>query len=489
MGKLKPFADKKAYEAVCGAFRQSGGGMTVADLAAKTALPLAVVKEAAPRAADEYNGSLSVTESGEILYAFPHGFKSRRRGVKVFLKKALSKTGKALLTFGKWAFKVWIMLMLIGYFALFMLLALAALLLSVAASSSNNSSSRRSSDGAVGLVGGLFNMIIRLWFYSELLNMDRNYAYGRRPVEKPRGRPLHKAIFSYVFGDGDPNATIEQRHKSAVIAFIQANKGVINLEEYIAITGKPPEDADRAITAFCAEFSGSPEATDDGTIVYRFDDLMLKTEGGAWSTTVPYKQLLRFSGNTRKMNTWFAVINTVNLAFGGYFLYHSLIPQTGPVTLFNYFYRVTGILLDVGASGAQTFLLPVLGVVPVVFSLLFWVIPIVRNVSLKKENERIKFENLRKIGVQHVYTAPLSVKPAEIKSSMTEASPENGPRAQDAIIKELSFFGSPDVTADENGELTYAFTAIKREKDATRAYRDSLDTGGASGLGKVVFTA
>jgi hypothetical protein len=453
-----------------------------------------VVKDAAPRAADEYNGSLSVTESGEILYAFPHGFKSRRRGAKVLLNKALSTAGKALLAFGKWAFKVWIMLMLVGYFALFMLLALAALLLSVAASSSssNNSSSRRSSDGAIGLVGGLFNMIIRLWFYSELFGMNRNYGYGyehsRRPAEKPRGRPLHKAIFSYVFGDGDPNATIEQRHKSAAIAFIQANKGVINLEEYIAITGKPPADADREITAFCAEFGGSPEATSDGTIVYRFDDLMLKAENSARSTAVPYKQLARFSGNTRKMNTWFAVINTVNLAFGGYFLYHSLSPQTGPATLFNYFYRITGVLLGGGASSAPPFLLPMLGVVPVVFSLLFWVIPIVRSLRLKTENERIKLENLRKIGVQRVYTAPLSVKPAEIKSSMAEAAPQNIVRAQDAIIKELSFFGSPDVTADETGELTYSFTAIKREKDATRAYRDSID-GNAPGLGTVVFTA
>jgi hypothetical protein len=487
VGKLKSFADKKAYEAVCDAFRHSGNGITVADLAAKTALPLAVVKEAAPRAADEYNGSLSVTESGEILYSFPHGFKSRRRGVEVFIKKVLSKAGKALLAFGKWAFKVWIMLMLVGYFALFMLLALAALLLSVAANSSNNSSSRRSDDGAIGLVGGLFNMIIRLWFYSELLNMDRNYAYGRRPVERPRGRPLHKAIFSYVFGDGDPNATIEQRQRSAVIAFIQANKGVINLEEYIAITGKPPLDADQDITAFCAEFGGSPEATEDGTIVYRFDDLLLKAETSARSVAVPYRQLLQFSGNSKKMNRWFAVINTVNLAFGGYFMYNSLIPQTGPVTLFNYLHRVTGVLLG-GASGTQTFILPVLGVVPVVFSLLFWIIPAVRKLRLKKRNENIKLENLRKIGVQHIYSAPLSVKPAEIKSCMTEASPANLTRAQDTIIKELSFFGSPDITADENSALVYSFTGIKRDKDAARKYRDSID-GSASDLGKVVFNA
>ncbi|MDR1095190.1 MAG: hypothetical protein LBL31_02240 [Spirochaetaceae bacterium] len=482
---MKPVTDKKAYEAVCEAFRHSGAGITVADLAAKTALPLAVVKEAAPKAADEYNGSLSVTESGEILYAFPHGFKSRYRGAGVFLKKALTKLGKAFAVFGKWAFKVWIMLMLVGYFAFFMLLALAALLISVASNSSNNSSSRHSDEGAFNLIGGLFNMIIRLWFYSELFNMNRN-AYGRRTAAKPRGRPLHKAIFSYVFGDGNPNATIEQRHKTAVIAFIQANKGVINLEEYIAVTGKAPLDADREITAFCAEFAGSPEVTEGGTIVYRFDDLMLKAETSARSIAVPYKQLRRFSGNTKKMNTWFGVINTVNLLFGGYFLYHSLIPQTGGTTLFNYLYRVAHILTG-NSPSAQSFLLYGLGVVPVVFSLLFWIIPIIRNLNLKKENAGIKLENLRKIGTLHVYTAPLTVKPAGIKSSMTEASPENLTKAQDTIIKELAFFGSPDINAEENGEVVYSFTGIKRDKDATGEYRNSI--GGGPDLGKVIFNA
>jgi hypothetical protein len=487
VGKLKSFADRKAYTAVCDALRKSGGGVTAADIAAKTALPLAVVKEAVPRAADEYRGSLSVTESGEILYSFPRGFKSRYRGVGVFFKKALSKAGKAFLVFGKWAFKVWIMLMLVGYFAFFMLLALATLLLSLTANSSN-SESRRSHDGAFNLVGGLFNMIIRLWFYSELFNMERNYAYGQRPAAKVRGRPLHKAIFSYAFGDGDPNATIEQRNKSAVIAFVQANKGVINLEEYIAITGKIPLEADRDITAFCAEFGGSPEAADDGAIVYRFDDLLLRAEESARSVAVPYKQLLRFSGNTKKMNSWFAVINTVNLLFGGYFLYNSLTVQTGAVTLFNYLYRVTDRLLGYGDSVAQTFILPVLGVIPVVFSLLFWIIPLMRGANLKKQNESIKLENLRKIGVLHVYNEPLAVKPDSIKSNMAEASPANLRKAQDTIIKELSFFGSPDVTAGDNGELTYSFAGIKREKDATRKYRDSIDSR-KSNLGSVIFNA
>jgi hypothetical protein len=178
----------------------------------------------------------------------------------------------------------------------------------------------------------------------------------------------------------------------------------------------------------------------------------------------------------------------VNLLFGSYFLYNALMPPPEVTTLFNYLYRVTVILTGSVVPSAPAFLLPVLGIVPLAFSLLFWIIPVVRKVNIKKENTAIKLENLRKIGVQHVYTAPLSVKPAEIKSSMAEALPENLTKAQDAIIKELSFFGSPDLTAEEDGEVVYSFAGIKRDKDATAKYRDALGSA-KSDLGKVIFKA
>jgi hypothetical protein len=480
----KPLPNKQAYAAICETFRHNRNGVTAADLAARTALPLAVVKELAPKAADEFNAKLSVTESGEILYSFPGAFKSRYRGARAFFKKAAARIGKTGAVFGKWLFKVWIMTMLVGYFALFMLLALAALVLSVAASSSNNNSSRRD-DNAFHLVGGLFNMIIRLWFYSELFNMERRSYYGSAAPARPKGRPLHKAIFSYVFGEGDPNATLEQRYTMALIAFIQANKGVINLEEYIAITGKPPVDADREIGAFCAEFGGSPEVTGEGTIVYRFDDLLLKAEKSPRSAAVPYRQIQTFSNNPAKLNTGFALINTVNLLFGGYFLYHSLVPPEG-TTLFNYFYQITRLLLSGLTENTQALLFNVLGVIPVLFSVLFWVIPLARKHVMKKENERAMLENLRKIAVDRIYNSPLPVKPGEIRSSMAEASPASLAGAQDAIIKELSFFGSPDVKAGATGEIEYTFTEMARDREGAKTYRESIDTG-TSALGGIVF--
>jgi len=153
--------DERAYKKVVDVLKNQKQGMTVADITAKTALPLDTVKELVVIASDEFSGRMQVTESGEILYSFPRGFKSKYRGLGVALKKVFSAIKKGVKTVGVWLFKTWIMLMLVGYFVLFMAIALIALLastvISVSGSGDNRSSSRRNdSIGGRALCGQLY---------------------------------------------------------------------------------------------------------------------------------------------------------------------------------------------------------------------------------------------------------------------------------------------------------------------------------------------
>jgi hypothetical protein len=319
--KLHKDSDWASYTKVTEALKRRKKGATVADVVAATALPLNTVKELVPRAADEYSARLEVTSSGEILYSFPQGFTSRYRGFQAGLQKFTKEFIKGAGIAASWFFKVWIMTMLVGYFVLFMLIALAALVLSMAANSSNSNS--RSRGSGLGLVSGILNFIIRIWFYSELTrSMDRRYYDGLRPDfqqsdrSRPKGRPLYKAIFSFVFGEADPNREAGSAEKKAVIAYIQANRGVISLPEYMALTGQPPAEAETGIMACCSEFGGSPEAADDGTILYRFDELLRrqdKTDRSFGGASAPLRKLKKFSANEKKMNTWFGVINSVKI--------------------------------------------------------------------------------------------------------------------------------------------------------------------------------
>jgi hypothetical protein len=467
----------------------------VADIVAATGLPLASVRELLPRAADEYSARLEVTESGEIRYSFPRGFVSRRRGFRAGLKGFLEKFSRGLKIFSAALFKVWIMVMLVGYFALFMLIALASLFFAAAGRSSGSDRRRGESGGNLYLSSRIFDLIFRLWFYSSLSKSTdpRQYRGAGREAAKPKGRPLHRAIFSFVFGDGDPNKDGDLREKKALIACVQARRGVISLPEYMALSGLGPEEAEREIMARCSEFGGSPEATEEGTIVYRFDELLLRSDQEDRSfpdASAPLRRLREFSSNKKNMNFWFGLINTVNLAFGGYFLYHAA--NTGALLTeaqyqsSSYLYAATHHLLDQLALNPLPIIGIGLGLVPLVFSLLFWLIPGLRYLLEKRENEQIKLNNLKKTGFARIWSNPLGVREKDIDSPVTECRPQNMAAARDRIIKDMGAWSIPDVELDGQGETVYFFRELRREKAALEAYRAAIRPE-ASALGKTVF--
>ncbi|MDR2245821.1 MAG: hypothetical protein LBE17_03950 [Treponema sp.] len=494
---MKQVRDREAYQKVTGALRGRRNGATIADIVAKTALPFRTVQELVPVAADEYSARLEVTESGEILYSFPHGFVSKYRGFRAGLRRAAEKIKKGIKIAASWAFKGWIMLMLVGYFVFFMLIALASLVLSMAASSTSDNRSSRRGDGIGGLylASRIFNMIIHIWFYSELFKAADPYYQRRGAVSQARAksRPLHKAIFSFVFGDGDPNADWPVREKQAVIAYIQANRGVISLPELMALTGLPPPAAEERIVSYCAEFGGLPEATDDGTVVYRFDSLLLRADTQNRSfpgLSGPIKRLKSFSANEKKMNVWFSLINGVNLIFGSYFLYNALnsgaILSQADFNASSYLYGVLYVLLSQVAANPLPVIIGFMGFVPLIFSLLFWLIPGLRFLRNKQDNEEIKRENFRKNGYGRIWDAPLAVKPQEIAPQAKECRPQNLAAAQDRIVKEFGAYAMPDVSLDDTGKPVYVFKELNREKAALERYRAGIAPG-ASKLGKVVF--
>jgi hypothetical protein len=488
--------DRAAYRQVVEAFRRQRQGSTVADIVAKTALPLQRVRELVPLAADEYSARLEVTESGEILYSFPRGFVSKRRGFKARFGRFMEKFGRGLKIAAQTLFKVWTMAMLVGYFVLFMVIALGALAISVAASSSNSSNNRssRNSGGMGGMffASGIFDMIIRIWFYSELTKSLDPRQSGA-PAKRPRGRPLYKAIFSFVFGDGDPNADWDSREKQAVIAYLQANSGVISLPEFMTLTGKDRVEAEERLASYCVEFGGMPEATEDGTVVYRFDELLLradKRDRSFSAFSAPLKRLRTFSSNPKSMNRWFVAINAVNLLFGGYFFSNAL--STGHIftqahfDAASYLYGLVYVVLSHFVANPLAIISVVLGIIPLAFSLLFWLIPALRHGRMKKDNEAVKLENLRKDGYGRIWNNPLSVRTSDINPVAEECRPKNMAAARERVLKEIGAYAVPDVEIGADGETVYVFKELDREKTALHKYRSNIKPE-SSDLGKTVF--
>jgi hypothetical protein len=268
----------------------------------------------------------------------------------------------------------------------------------------------------------------------------------------------------------------------------------ITLPELMALTGLTPGEAEERITAYCAAFGGSPEATEDGTVVYRFDELLLRADKQNRSfpdLSGPIKRLKAFSSNPKKMNGWFSVINGANLLFGGYFLVNAL--STGavnpdvPVQASSFLYAVTYQLFSVFFNiNPLPAIIIGLGWVPIIFSALFWLIPALRYVGTKKDNEEIKRENFRKSGYGQIWRAPLRVNPREMAPQAAECRPKNLAAAQNGLITEVGAYTVPEVAVDETGATVYTFAELDREKGALEKYRSGVDTA-ASELGKIVF--
>jgi len=482
---IKTVNNGDSYRKIVASLKRRKKGATVADICASTALPLSTVHELLPKAADEYQGRLQVTQSGEILYLFPDGFKSRYRGLGVWLGRALQKSASFIKIALSFLFKVWIMVMLIGYFILFLALALASVFLSVAAKSS--SSDRKGGGGFFGF--RIFDLLIRLWFYSSLTKPSGN---NRAAQKTKKGRPMHKAVFSFVFGEEDPNKDWQERQSRAIIEYVQANRGVISLPEYMAFTGESSLDAEQSLLAFCSRYSGSPEVTEEGTILYRFDDLLLRADSvNSSELSPPIKRLKNFSDNPKKMNGWFIAINAVNLIFGSYFLYQSF--SAGQLlTELQYkaassIYSYTHYFLQMVTADPVGIIRTVLGFTPLLFSIFFWLIPAVRLLLEKKENREIKLTNFKRFGFGKIWKSPFKIDVEKfLNAPNKECKPENLKEARDRVIKDIGAISVPEVEQNEEGKIVYSFNELENEKHALEKYRQGIDPA-RSLLGDTVF--
>jgi hypothetical protein len=457
------------------AFDRGRAESTVADLVVRTGLPKVQVEEQIRSVSDEYGARLKVTESGEILYSFPGGMKSKYSGFGPSLKrfwKSFKAVSKKVLTF---LFK---------------------------AGSSNKSSSRRGDAGiGINLSMRLIELFVRIWFYSELFRDPNDRAY-RREARKRERRPLHHAIFSFVFGDGDPNQGWETEERKIVLAFIQANKGIMSLEEFMILTGMGPAEAEKAIMAYLVEFEGNPEVTESGTMYFSFPEIMRKAESRSrvFALSLPLKRTEAFSKNPKKANLWLSAINGFNLVFGSYFLLSALtwggdifsVAASAARTLpgGSYLYYIAGLLFGplfgYNAPDVAGFIAFILGLVPIGFAALFYLIPLIRNANLKKRNEKIKRENLRKLVYRKIWDSPDSFDPASMAVGEGAAIPTDPSREIESAAKEIAAWKTGDVSVLPSGNFGYQFKEISREKSDIEALRAKIDISRYD-LGKTVF--
>jgi len=94
-------------------------------------------------------------------------------------------------------------------------------------------------------------------------------GYGKVGAQKEEKRNFLMNVFTYLFGDGNPNKNFEELEWQAIAQVIEANQGVVTAEMLAPYSGEDPKDEDWMVHVL-QRFNGMPEVGESGGIVYTF---------------------------------------------------------------------------------------------------------------------------------------------------------------------------------------------------------------------------
>ncbi len=295
------------------AVTELGYRVTVGDVAAKAGLDVNFAERELLTLASEAGGHLQVAESGDIAYLFPKNFQDilRNKFLRLQLQEWWQKIWRILFYLIRISFGIVLVASLILIFV-----AIAILLSS---GSDNNNGGGGSGDDRGG---GFFffpyfsNDLIWLFYW----NQDEPYYQRRSRLtsQKPEMSFL-ESVFSFLFGDGNPNYNLEDRKWSSIAAVIRNNQGAIVAEQIAPYLDNLPKgyalEYEEYMLPTLSRFDGRPEVSPEGQIVYHFPQLQTTaTERNAEPVSAYLREMLwRFSHASSGQIMLAAGLGAVNL--------------------------------------------------------------------------------------------------------------------------------------------------------------------------------
>jgi len=246
--------------------------VTIGDVAAQSGLDLNTAQREVLALASETGDNLQVAESGEIAYKFAPDFRNIliSRSFKLQVQEWLKGVWKWLF----WAIRASFGILLI----VSILIVVAGIIAATIALQSQNRNDndrddRRSDRGGGGFIwlGGWGNP-----FGNPFIMFDPYYYEPEQIRQRdPNEMGFLESVFSFLFGDGNPNADLEERRWREIAAMIRSNNGVVIAEQiapYLDETSRLEGD-EYFVIPVLAKFNGFPEVSEAGTIAYKFPEL------------------------------------------------------------------------------------------------------------------------------------------------------------------------------------------------------------------------
>lgn len=458
------------------AIRAYGHSATIAELMTATGLSRHEIEAEIPKLVKDRRGHLQVTESGEIRYYFPYGLSSQTRGALARLRQTFRVLLEGLGWVFRLLFKIWIVVMLVGYFLVFVtLLVLLVSLLVVAQVSvrSDSRSSRQRVEGnlwAFKLVSGVLNFALRLWFYNQLLSEPQKHI-ARRPSRPTQ--PFHESVFQFVFGVENPFPAWLRRAREALVHFTRKNKGVVSLDEIQVFTGADRPSANGLFSDLLLNYRGEVRVSDEGTLYGWFEEILRAVREGGEEELEP-APLWPLHRLPPGVLPWIVLFNVFNLAFGGLFLAYTLFDLSDSLLALLPLFTEALIQPYFGPQLAVDILRYGLGLVPLAFSVLFFLIPLVRWLYLNSYNRAIETCNRRRAFLRSILANPMAM----------ALAPEDEPEKLRWL---LDFLDGRKLEVVQTGSTpVYACPDLKREMIDLEEIRRSIDPSRYE-MGQTIF--
>lgn len=358
-----------------------GGRVTIGDVASRAGLKLNEAQKALQALAADTGGFLEVSDEGDVLYVFEKGYRSKLAG-KSFRLKIEPYVEKAK-SAGEYLVRVSFGTALIAS----IVIVYTAIIALVASSRDEDNRGRR---GGRSFDSG-FSFYLRpsdlFWYW------DPYYYRRRQRREESEGLDFIGSVFSFVFGDGDPNQGLEEKRWKLIGEYITNNGGVVTAEElapYLDIEATEELGDDSYILPVLLRFDGQPEVDEEGNILYRFPSFQrTASPRGRGRKEYVGKKWADFVGgvdNIFKENKWeFSKASMSERA---------MVAGLGGLNLFGVI--ILGTMLKNTAVTPAGFLTFVSDIFPIlqIYAASFFAIPLVRWFIVNKRNEKIERRNL-----------------------------------------------------------------------------------------------
>ena len=306
--------DPKIMKAV----EQLGYRVTVGDVAAQAGLNINLAQQGLLALASDASGHLQVADSGEIAYLFPKNFRAilRNKFLRLQLQEWWEKVWRVLFYLIRISFGIILILSIVLIFV-----AIAIILIAI--SSSSNSSSGGGGGGSSSSSGGGGGFWNLFWFFdfgsdrrhyrepASYRTSKKNKRAASRSSQKIEELSLSslqktemnflEAVFSFLFGDGNPNADLEERRWQEIGSVIRNSGGAVAAEQiapYLDNIGEGEKrESEDYMLPVLTRFNGLPEVSPDGDIVYHFPELQATAREQNPQTVAAYlrEKLWRFS--------------------------------------------------------------------------------------------------------------------------------------------------------------------------------------------------